>query len=193
MSKIYGGSGSHAAKSGQEYQQTDSESELDQRSLELASSHTSDEEDPIAPVVVSSSSTQDSSGRSYSLAAAQQDYNTAVPPLHVNTAGGAGLQVSDQPRSAQNTLSRHPAGLSTLSHRWSDRTTSDNNDPAVPHYYHGYPSPASEPSSEDKYVAMSPPHLLHQSYQQYSTSYSTSTDQQTSDLTAELQHIDSHR
>ena len=64
----------------------------------------------------------------------------------------------------------------------------------------------SEMSSEDKYVAMSPPHLLHQTYQQYhdqypgQTSYTTtSSDQQTltntssfqqsSDITPESQHI----
>ena len=63
-------------------------------------------------------------------------------------------------------------------------------------------------SSEDKYVAMSPslaPHLMHQTYQQYSgTSYSTTTDPsasggqyssepssslQPSDITQESQHI----
>ena len=74
----------------------------------------------------------------------------------------------------------------------------------------GSPGTHSEMSSEDKYVAMSPPlgpHLMHQTYQQYSgTSYSTTTTDpsasgghysseptssslQPSDITQESQHI----
>ena len=86
----------------------------------------------------------------------------------------------------------------------------------VPGYHGTRRHPASSPgthsemSSEDKYVAMSPPlgpgHLMHQTYQQYSgTSYSTTTDPsasgghysseptssslQPSDITQESQHI----
>jgi len=203
VSKIYGSHKSAKAGAGQEFhRETDSESDIDQRSLSLASSHTSDEDDPLEAVT----SSETAGGTSYSV-----EYNTGVPPLHVS--GSAGLQVNDQPRSAQNTLQRQ-ADL-RLPPRYTERlsavTTSDNDgDSSATHqlgygYAGGYPgysrhpaSPGShsEMSSEDKYVAMSPPHLLHQTYQQYSTSYSTtehsdptSSSLQPSDITQESQHI----
>merc|ERR1711997_558256 len=124
VSKIYG-SHKSGPKAGPEYQrETDSDSDIDQRSLDLASSHTSDEDDPLEPIT----SSETNGGTSYSV-----DYNTAVPPLHINTSSGsAGLQVNDQPMSAQNTLQRHHMSQDLrLSHqRWSERlsaiTTSDN-------------------------------------------------------------------
>ena len=215
VSKIYGSHKSGAK--GPEYQRdhTDSDSDIDQRSLSLASSHTSDEDDPLEPPT----SSETNPGTSYSV-----DYNTSVPALHVNTSasGSAGLQVNDQPISAQNTLQRqHMSRDLRLPPRWSERlsamTTSDNDvdSGATPmgygyigSYRHpGSPGSHSEMSSEDKYVAMSPPHLLHQTYQQYSgTSYSTGTtvtdpsagqysseptssSLQPSDITQESQHI----
>lgn len=132
------------------------------------------------------------------------------------------FQVNDQPISAQNTLQRqHMSQDLRLPPRWSERlsamTTSDNDTGDVTGYgygghgyrgdprHHGPVSPGShsELSSEDKYVAMSPPHLLHQTYQQYSgTSYTTtdpsgghyssdptSSSLQPSDITQESQHI----
>ena len=230
VSKIYG---THkSGPKGPEYQRdhTDSDSDIDQRSLSLASSHTSDEDDPLEPVT----SSETAAGTSYSV-----DYNTSVPPLHINTSasGSAGLQVNDQPISAQNTLQRQHGGHDLrLPPRWSERlstmTTSDNEvtdsgtaplggygyigGAPVPGYHGtrrhpaGSPGTHSEMSSEDKYVAMSPPlgpHLMHQTYQQYSgTSYSTTTTDpsasgghysseptssslQPSDITQESQHI----
>ena len=125
VSKIYG---SHkSGVKGPDYQRdhTDSDSDIDQRSLSLASSHTSDEDDPLEPVT----SSETNPGTSYSVT----DYNTSVPPLHINTSasGSAGLQVNDQPISAQNTLQRqHMSQDLRLAPRWSERlstlTTSDN-------------------------------------------------------------------
>jgi len=150
-------------------------------------------------------SSETAGGTSYSV-----EYNSGVPALHVS--GSAGLQVNDQPRSAQNTLQRHQD--LRLPPRYTERlsaiTTSDNDgDTSTTQHglgygYSGYPgyrhpaSPGShsEMSSEDKYVAMSPPHLLHQTYQQYSTSYTTTdhsdpttSSLQPSDITQESQHI----
>ena len=215
VSKIYG-SGKSGVKGGQEYQVrdgSDSESDMEQRSLDLASSHTSDEDEPLEPIT---SSGHGDTGATYST-----DYNTSVPPLHINTSSGsAGLQVNDQPISAQNTLQRHHVSQDLrLSHqRWSERlsaiTTSDNDgggyseggggyeggdpltDPrhAYPGYgYPGYPaSPGSqsELSSEDKYVAMSPPHLLHQTYQQFSTTSQSTTSRTTDPTSSSLQASD---
>merc|ERR1719356_2304718 len=96
VSKIYG-SHKSGAKPGKDYQVrdgTDSESDMDQRSLDLASSHTSDEDEPLEPIT--SSETQ---GATFST-----DYNTSVPPLHINTSSGsAGLQVNDQPITSSET------------------------------------------------------------------------------------------
>ena len=209
VSKIYGShKAGKAGGAGKDYQrETDSESDIDQRSLSLASSHTSDEDDPLEPVT----SSETAAGTSYSVE--QPQYNTGLPPLHVS--GSAGLQVNDQPISAQNTLQRHHGGDLRLPPRYTERlsalTTSDNDgDPGGPgvlgYGYSAYPggysrhpaSPGShsEMSSEEKYVAMSPPHLLHQTYQQYSTSYSTTdhsdpttSSLQPSDITQESQHI----
>ena len=206
VSKIYGGKREYHQRGG-----SDSESDIDQRSLSLASSHTSDDDDPVG-------------GEQQGYNVSSDQYNTSVPALHVNSSlsGSAGLQVNDQPISAQNTLQRqHMSHDLRLHHqqqqhhqqqpRWSNMTSS-NNDVRGEYGYTGaggYPvaSPSqSEMSSEDKYVAMSPPHLLHQTYQQYhdqypgQTSYTTtSSDQQTltntssfqqsSDITPESQHI----
>ena len=208
VSKIYG-SHKSGAKPGKDYQVrdgTDSESDMDQRSLDLASSHTSDEDEPLEPIT--SSETQGAG--TYST-----DYNTSVPPLHINTSSGsAGLQVNDQPMSAQNTLQRHHVSQDLrLSHqRWSERlsaiTTSDNDngggygetgDPLTdPRHYPGYgypgypasPGSQSELSSEDKYVAMSPPHLLHQTYQQFSTTSQSTTSRTTEPTSSSLQASD---
>merc|ERR1719330_1013750 len=199
VSKVYG-TVSHKSgqRSAHEFTQreTDSDSDLEQRSLDLASSHSSDEDEPLEPIT----SSDTNHGNNYSV-----DYSTSVPPLHINTSSGsAGLQVSDQPMSAQNTLQRHHmnshAQDNRLTQRWSERlsaiTTSDNDnvgiDPHVgysnygtyggsPGYGHtASPGSHSEMSSEDKYVAMSPQNLLlqHRQYtgsevtgsQQYSTS-----------------------
>ena len=90
VSKIYGSHKSgHPKGGGGEYQRdnTDSDSDIDQRSLSLASSHTSDEDDPLEPV------TSSETNPGYSTT----DYNTSVPPLHINTSasGSAGLQVGN--------------------------------------------------------------------------------------------------
>ena len=209
VSKIYGthkaGGGGHK---GPDYQRehTDSESDIDQRSLSLASSHTSDEDEPLEARTLEAGQVPPSY---------QADYNTSVPPLHVNTSasGSAGLQVNDQPISAQNTLQRRarlqPApppphhGAARWSERLSTVTTSDNDGesgagqvatPLGQYGYLGHAHPGyrdhshtqSELSSEDKYVAMSPGpgqgQLLHQTYQQYShstNSYSTTTEHTT--------------
>ena len=119
--------------------------------------------------------------------------------------------MNDQPMSAQNTLQRHHMSSDLrMPHRWSERlsalTTSDNDMNTTNYGYGGYggyntgsPGSHSELSSEDKYVAMSPPNLLHQTYQQYSTSYTTSDPSQQyssdptslipSDITQESHHI----
>merc|ERR1712066_1183448 len=90
-----------------------------------------------------------------------------------------------------------------LAPRWSVRlstlTTSDNDvdSGATPmgYGYIGYRHPASpgshsEMSSEDKYVAMSPPHLLHQTYQQYSTTSQSTTSRTTEPTSSSLQASD---
>merc|ERR1719347_2070271 len=59
VSKIYGSHKSGGGKGGIEYGSrgdhggTDSDSDIDQRSLDLASSHTSDEDDPLEPITSS--------------------------------------------------------------------------------------------------------------------------------------------
>jgi hypothetical protein len=155
VSKIYGSSKS-GPRLNADYRErdgqvrgggSDSESDIDQRSLDLASSHTSDEDDPLEPIT--SSETRGGGNNSFSTT----DYmSSVVPPLHVNTSGAsgsAGLQVNDKPISAQNTLTRHHHHTLhlhqqqqqqqqlvqdlRLTSRWQpDRlsavTTSDNND-----------------------------------------------------------------
>merc|ERR1711997_36896 len=151
-----------------------------------------DEDEPLEPIT----SSDTNHGNNYSV-----DYSTSVPPLHINTSSGsAGLQVSDQPMSAQNTLQRHHMANhgqdNRLTQRWSERlsaiTTSDNDnvgmDPHVgysnygtyggsPGYGHtASPGSHSEMSSEDKYVAMSPQNLLLQ-HRQYTGSEVTGSQQ----------------
>ena len=207
VSKIYGSQNAGQKLPNEYRRESDSESDIDQRSLDLASSHTSDEDDPLEPVT----SSETTRGTLYS---------TAVPPLHINTSSGsAGLQVNDQPISAQNTLQRnHLSRDLRLPTRSSERlsavTTSDNDNNTDTLYlgygsyrYGGggaYPHPRSpgsnsELSSEDKYVAMSPPHLLQ--YQGYSTSttsqnFSTSdpsSSMQPSDISPESQNLSSYQ
>ena len=219
VSKIYGSKGERRHR--QHAEHSDSDSDIDQRSLSLASSHTSDDDDPLEP---SSGHETGHTGHNTTGTYSVTDYNTSVPALHINTtlSGSAGLQVNDQPISAQNTLQRqHMSQDLRLPPRWSAMTTSNydmTHDGGGQHQggagygytstgqYRGHmTSPGSELSSEDKYVAMSPPHLLHQTYQQYSghSSQYTTTDmsseqtatnlsssvQQSSDLTPESQHI----
>ncbi len=261
VSKIYGNSTkSMNAKHGQDYRGggSDTESDGDRRSLDLASSHTSDEDEPLEPVASSGDTTTTRGGYS-------TDYNTTVPPLHINnssahnSSGSAGLVVNDQPISAQNTLQRqsylsrhyHQQQVQQPPHRSSAEristlTTSDNNDIIGDYPMHGgeypmhggeYPvyggsgggyrynssghhishtgggggsgtiphplSPAtpSELSSEDKYVAMSPPNLL--SRYPMAQGYSTSTNSQnfsdpssslvTSDMTQDSQNLSSYQ
>ena len=101
VSKIYAGGGSSHKSTGgggmkhpgDDFRrgggESDSESDLDQRSLDLASSHSSDEDEPLGPINPAAVGAERGLG-GYSGA----DYNTAVPPLHINTSSGsAGLQV----------------------------------------------------------------------------------------------------
>lgn len=224
VSKIYGSHKSGEKLENKYRKESDSESDADQRSLDLASSHSSDEDDPLEPVTSSDNtrgtiySTDTNRGNLYSTDTTRgnvysTDYNMSVPPLHINTSSGsAGLQVNDQPISAQNTLQRqHLSRDLRLPNRWSERlsavTTSDNDNTTDTinlgyNYNYGYPqpqSPDSELSSEDKYVAMSPPHLMQ--YQAYSTSttsqnYSTSdpsSSMQPSDISPESQNLSSYQ
>ena len=113
--------------------------------------------------------------------------------------------MNDQPISAQNTLQRQHLSRDlrlprSSAERLSAATTTSDNDPVYgygggPQYrYNGYhprsPGAQSELSSEDKYVAMSPPHLVQYEggahlgqYEagphlgQYEGGYSTSTQQ----------------
>ena len=146
VSKIYGSSKS-GPRLTTDYRErdkgSDSESDIDQRSLDLASSHTSDEDDPLEPITSPSETTTTNRGGGNSFSTTT-DYMSSVPPLHINTSSGsAGLQVNDKPISAQNTLQRHHhhnlqqqqqlVQDLRLTSRWQpDRlsalTTSDNND-----------------------------------------------------------------
>ena len=85
VSKIYGSHKSSAVKHPADFRrESDSESDIDQRSLDLASSHSSDEDEPLGPI-----NSSETTRGGYST-----DYNTSVPPLHINTSSGsAGLQV----------------------------------------------------------------------------------------------------
>jgi cadherin EGF LAG seven-pass G-type receptor 1 len=258
VSKIYGSSSKSGGgpRPGTDYRDkggSDSESDIDQRSLDLASSHTSDEDDPLEPITSPSDTTTTNRGGGGNSFSTTTDYMSSVPPLHINTSSGsAGLQVNDKPISAQNTLQRHLRQHNQqqqlvqdlrLTSRWQpDRlsalTTSDNNDNLEldnsgsssqyhlhPHHHHnmGYgvssstgpyhqgqhhrragdtASPGSNiselSSSEDRYVAMSPPTYYQQQtlpYGQQQNNFSTTSDptsssmQQSSDISPDNLHI----
>jgi hypothetical protein len=136
-----------------------------------------------------------------------------IAPAIVVT-GGDGREPLGPSLMAESEVLRHVMPLKCVlrrHRRWSERlsaiTTSDNDgggygetgDPLTdPRHYPGYgypgypasPGSQSELSSEDKYVAMSPPHLLHQTYQQFSTTSQSTTSRTTEPTSSSLQASD---